>query len=443
MRRSQQVPSLRPLEQVLGKNAVELIPIPEGKPCPQAGHLGTALKQAVIVEQIRAPRIGHKADCLHFYILRGLEASVQSNELHTVRPEVGTRIDNSVQRLAIEPVENHSFYGTGQQETPIVSNNFADIVSLAEMAGVMSFEAGMRSYLHFCRMEKGLAANTLESYRRDLSQLGGFLASAPLASVTLDTLRSYLDQLRTRGLSNRSIARQVTTLRGFFGFLVDEGQVSKNPADLLTAPKIGSSLPKYLAPAAVNRLLEAPPEDTATGLRDRAMLDLLYATGLRVSELIKVRIADLDELEGTVRVIGKGNKQRIVPVGREALQSIERYRAELRPRLLKGRVSPYLFVTARGTAMTRQCFWNLLRGHGKQADLFRGLSPHVLRHTFATHLLEGGADLRSVQAMLGHADIGTTQIYTHVLRSKLRQTVDEHHPRARRKPVASEPASSR
>lgn len=311
------------------------------------------------------------------------------------------------------------------------------------MAGVTSFEAGMRSYLHFCRMEKGLAVNSLESYRRDLCQFGSFLAAAPLESVSLDTLRSYLDQLRARGLSNRSIARQVTTLRGFFGFLMDEGEVPKNAADLLTAPKIGSSLPKYLAPAAVNRLLETPPEDTATGLRDRAMLDLLYATGLRVSELIKVRVADLDELEGTVRVIGKGNKQRIVPVGREALQSIERYRAELRPRLLKGRVSPYLFVTARGTAMTRQCFWALLRGHGKHADLFRGLSPHVLRHTFATHLLEGGADLRSVQAMLGHADIGTTQIYTHVLRSKLRQTVEEHHPRARRKPVATEPASSR
>src|SRR5581483_6873808 len=404
---------------------------------------GAALKQAVVVEQIRAPRIGHKADRLYLPIRRGLEAPVQGDEFDAVLPQVGARIHDSLQRLAIEPVEDHSFYGAGQQETPIVSNNFADIVSLAEMAGVRSFEAGMRSYLHFCRMEKGLAANSLESYRRDLSQLGSFLGPAPLESVTLDTLRSYLDQLRTRGLSNRSIARQVTTLRGFFGFLTDEGHVLKKPADLLTAPKIGSSLPKYLAPAAVNRLLEAPPEDTATGLRDRAMLDLLYATGLRVSELIKVRVADLDELEGTVRVIGKGNKQRIVPVGREALQSIERYRAELRPRLLKGRISPYLFVTARGTAMTRQCFWNLLRGHGKHADLFRGLSPHVLRHTFATHLLEGGADLRSVQAMLGHADIGTTQIYTHVLRSKLRQTVDEHHPRARRKPLASEPASSR
>lgn len=307
----------------------------------------------------------------------------------------------------------------------------------------MSFEAGMRSYLHFCRMEKGLAANTLESYRRDMSQFGRFLGAAPLESVNLGTLRGYLDHLREQPLSNRSIARQVTTLRGFFGFLVDEGQVRQNPAELLTAPKIGSTLPKYLAPAVVNRLLEAPAEDTPTGLRDRAMLDLLYATGLRVSELIKVRVSDLDELEGTVRVIGKGNKQRIIPVGRGALQSVERYRVELRPHLLKGRVSPYLFVTARGSAMTRQGFWKLLHGHGKQAALFRGLSPHVLRHTFATHLLEGGADLRSVQAMLGHADIGTTQIYTHVMRSHLRQTVDEHHPRAKRKRIASEPASSR
>jgi integrase/recombinase XerD len=163
------------------------------------------------------------------------------------------------------------------------------------------------------------------------------------------------------------------------------------------------------------------------------MMDLLYATGLRVSELIRIRIADLDELQGTLRVTGKGNKQRLVPVGRQALASIDRYRAELRPRLLKGRVSPYLFVTARGTAMTRQCFWNLLRGHGRNAGIFRNLSPHVLRHTFATHLLEGGADLRSVQTMLGHADIGTTQIYTHVMRSRLRQTLERHHPRAKRK----------
>lgn len=291
----------------------------------------------------------------------------------------------------------------------------------------------MRSYLHFCRTEKGLAQNTLESYRRDLLQLGEFLRETPLPSVSLDTLREYLDGLRAAGLSNRSIARQVATLRGFFGFLLEEGEIVVNPTDLLNAPQIGTSLPKYLDSGTLENVLNSPAEESATGLRDRAMMDLLYATGLRVSELIRIRVADLDELQGTLRVTGKGNKQRLVPVGRQALASIDRYRAELRPQLLKGRVSPYLFVTARGTAMTRQGFWALLRGYGRTAGIFQNLSPHVLRHTFATHLLEGGADLRSVQTMLGHADIGTTQIYTHVMRSRLRQTLERHHPRARRK----------
>ncbi len=300
------------------------------------------------------------------------------------------------------------------------------------MAHLAPFEQWMRSYLHFCRTEKGLAVNTLESYRRDLMRVAGFLRDSPLSSVTLDTLRSYLDDLRRSGLSNRSIARQVTTLRGFFGFLAEEADGSANPAELLAGPKIGSSLPKYLNSSHIDELLGAPREDSPTGLRDRAMLNLLYASGLRVSELIALRVSDLDETQGVVRVIGKGNKQRLVPVGKQALQSVERYRAEQRPRLLKGRVSPYLFVTARGTRITRQGFWKLLRAHGKSAGIFRGLSPHVLRHTFATHLLEGGADLRSVQAMLGHADIGTTQIYTHVMRSRLRQTIDQHHPRAAR-----------
>ncbi len=300
------------------------------------------------------------------------------------------------------------------------------------MADLTPFEQGMRSYLHFCRTEKGLAVNTLESYRRDLTQAAGFLRSLPLSSVTLDTLRSYLDHLRKSALSNRSIARQVTTLRGFFGFLAEETALSANPAELLTAPKIGSSLPKYLDSAHLDQLLDAPGEHSATGLRDRAMLDLLYAAGLRVSELVALRVSDLDESQGVVRVIGKGNKQRLVPVGKQALQSVEHYRVQQRPQLLKGRVTPYLFVTARGTRMTRQGFWKLLRGHAKSAGIFHGLSPHVLRHTFATHLLEGGADLRSVQAMLGHADIGTTQIYTHVMRSRLRQTIDQHHPRAAR-----------
>lgn len=302
------------------------------------------------------------------------------------------------------------------------------------MAEVDTFELKVRSFLHFCRAEKGLSVDTLEAYRRDLAGLGQWLARTAekhmLASISLDDLRQYLDHLRQRKMANRSIARQVTTLRGLFGFLLEEGELSQNPAELLVAPKIGASLPKYLDHERIEQLIDAPDGATPTGLRDHAMLELLYATGLRVSELIKVRVADLDEYQGIVRVMGKGGKQRLVPVGKAALSAIEEYREQQRGKLLGGRVSPYLFVTARGTAMTRQGFWKLLRGHGKQAGIFRSLSPHVLRHTFATHLLEGGADLRSVQTMLGHADIGTTQIYTHVMRSRLRQTVDQHHPRS-------------
>jgi integrase/recombinase XerD len=298
------------------------------------------------------------------------------------------------------------------------------------MAEVDIFELKVRSFLHFCQAEKGLSVNTLDAYRRDLAALGQWLGKRSLPTISLDDLRKYLDHLRQRNLSNRSIARQVATLRGLFGFLLEEAEIESNPAELLVAPKIGASLPKYLDHERVGQLIEAPDSGRPTGLRDRAMLDLLYATGLRVSELIKLRVADLDEYQGVVRVLGKGGKQRLVPVGKAALAAVEEYRIGQREQLLAGRVSPFLFVTARGTAMTRQGFWKLLRGHGKHAGIFRSLSPHVLRHTFATHLLEGGADLRSVQTMLGHADIGTTQIYTHVMRSRLRQTVDQHHPRA-------------
>jgi len=265
-----------------------------------------------------------------------------------------------------------------------------------------------------------------------LRALEAYLGEKTLDSVDLATLRSYLDSLRERGLSNRSIARQVTVIRGLFAFLLEENALESNPAELLTAPKIGSPLPKFLGRSRVERLLEAPEPDKATGVRDRAMISLLYATGIRVSELIGLRLSDLDEEEGVLRVLGKGNKQRLVPVGREALSAVRTYSREERPILLKGRPSPFLFVTARGKGMTRQGFWKLLRIHGKAAGIYRSLSPHVLRHTFATHLLEGGADLISVQVMLGHADLGTTQIYTHVMQSRLRETVDQHHPREAR-----------
>jgi integrase/recombinase XerD len=295
---------------------------------------------------------------------------------------------------------------------------------------MLSFEERVRSYLYACRVERGLAANTLTSYRRDLGQFGRFLKTAPLSSVTLDTLWGYGDHLRRSGLSNRSMARHITTLRGFFAFLVEERELDTNPSDLLMAPKIGSALPNYLDLTDVDRLLDAPDELSCTGLRDRAMFHMIYGAGLRVSELIHLRVADLDEAAGILRVVGKGNKQRLIPIGRQAVEAVGRYMREQRPCLLKGRVSSYLFVTARGKAMTRQGFWKLLRGKAGKAGIWRSISPHVLRHTFATHLLEGGADLRSLQAMLGHADIGTTEIYTHVMRSRLRHVVDKHHPRA-------------
>lgn len=301
------------------------------------------------------------------------------------------------------------------------------------MPATGAFEQQVRAYLHFCRAEKGLSANSLEAYRRDLMRLGCFLGETALAAAGLELLRSYADHLRRSGLSNRSIARQISSLRGFFGFLVENGTLSDDPTELLSAPKIGSTLPKYLDLPAVDRLLDSPDFQSRTGERDKAMLQLLYGVGLRVSELIKLRVGDLDGSAGVLRVTGKGNKQRLVPVGRQALADIDAYLRRSRPSLLEGRVSPFLFVTARGTAMSRQGFWKLLRGHGKTAGIFKGLSPHVMRHTFATHLLERGADLRSVQAMLGHADIGTTEIYTHVMKSRLRQVVDSHHPRAQRK----------
>lgn len=295
------------------------------------------------------------------------------------------------------------------------------------------FDRDARSYLHFCRIEKGLAGNTLDAYRRDLVRFGRFLAATPLTDVTMAHLRSYLDRLREAKLASRSIARHVTTLKGFFGYLVEEQQLKSNPADLLSGPQIGFSLPKYLSHQSVEQLLQPTGENVFTGLRDRAMLDLLYATGVRVSELVKIRLGDLDFEEGILRVTGKGNKQRLIPVGREALSSVQCFCTEARSGILKTRTSPYLFVTSRGSGMTRQGFWKLLRNHGRQAGISGPLSPHVLRHTFATHLLEGGADLRSVQTMLGHRDIGTTQIYTHVMRTRLRKTVDDHHPRGKRR----------
>jgi integrase/recombinase XerD len=292
-----------------------------------------------------------------------------------------------------------------------------------------SLAAAVKSFLHFCRVDKGLALNSIAAYEMDLLHFQQFEKEDLPACATVERLRAYLNSLYSSGLGSRSIARHLTTLRGFFRFLLSEGRIESDPTEHLQTPRQWSAIPRFLGREQVEGLLAAPDEAKPKGLRDRAMLQLLYASGLRVSELCCVRMMDISR-EGVISVTGKGNKQRLVPVGRQAVAAISAYVERGRAVLLKGRVSPYLFVTARGTKMTRQSFWQLIVGYGKRAGIFHDLSPHVLRHSFATHLLEGGADLRSVQTMLGHADIGTTQIYTHVMRSRLRTVVDRHHPRA-------------
>jgi len=287
----------------------------------------------------------------------------------------------------------------------------------------------MTAFLNFCRLEKGLSANSLDAYSADLSRFNSFFGDASAIPGT-DDLRRYLDHLYQSGLGSRSVARHLTTLRNFYGFLLREGLISSDPAEHLRTPKQWQNIPKFLNLQEIEKIIQAPDTSRPNGLRDQAMMEVLYATGLRVSELCGLKVGDVDKQYGVLRTTGKGNKQRLVPLGKKAIAAVERYQDNGRPQLLKRRSSPYLFVTARGGPLTRQCFWNQLAGYGRKAGIFHGLTPHVLRHSFATHLLEGGADLRSVQVMLGHADISTTQIYTHVMRSRLRDTVNKHHPRA-------------
>jgi len=302
------------------------------------------------------------------------------------------------------------------------------------MSGTLTAETAhltcqITAFLNFCRLEKGLSANSLQAYTLDLEKFHLFLGeSAELPGP--EGLRLYLDRLYQSGLNARSIARHLTTLRGLYGFLLREGQIPADATEHLGSPKQWQTIPKFLNLEDIEKIIQAIDTTRPTGLRDRAMLELLYATGLRVSELCKLGLGDCNTDMAVVRTTGKGNKQRLVPAGKAAIQAVETYLANGRNLLLKGRASRYLFVTARGGCLTRQAFWKLLAAHGRKAGIFHGITPHVLRHSFATHLLEGGADLRSVQVMLGHSDISTTQIYTHVMRSRLRQTIEEHHPRA-------------
>jgi len=288
----------------------------------------------------------------------------------------------------------------------------------------------IQSFLNFCRVEKGLAANSIESYSIDLNRLNESIFKSA-RDVGAADLERYVESLYGAHLSPRSIARHITTLRNFFRFLMAEGEAAQDPTEFLVQPKQWATLPKYLNREELEQLIAAPPGDKPVGLRDRAMLELLYATGLRVSELCRLEMAAVEREMGVLRVTGKGNKQRIVPFGEAAGQAVDEYLRDARPALLKGRASRYLFVTARGGSLARQSFWKLLRGYGRKAGIRRPLTPHVIRHSFATHLVEGGADLRSVQIMLGHADISTTQVYTHVAQRRLRQVIEEHHPRGK------------
>ena len=287
-------------------------------------------------------------------------------------------------------------------------------------------------YFAYLTVEKGLAANTLESYSRDLQTFLGYLADQScdnLGSIRAPAILGYLIHLRHRGLSSRSRARHLVTLRGFFRFLHQEKLIPRDPATLIELPKSGLHLPGILSLSEIQALLAVPDTGRPVGLRDAAMLELLYAAGLRVSELIRLKVMEVNMEAGFVRVFGKGGKERVVPIGRTALTALKDYTEAGRPVLLKGLTSEWLFVARRGRPISRQGFWKLIKKYALQAGIRHPVSPHTLRHSFASHLLEGGADLRVVQIMLGHADIATTQIYTHVSTERLKAVHRKYHPR--------------
>ncbi len=293
-------------------------------------------------------------------------------------------------------------------------------------------ESQIRAYLSYIRVEKGLSENTIAAYRRDLAKLAAYAEKRKLTlpGIRRDDVVDFLGSLYRQKLDSRSVARHLVTLRNFFRFALTEGLIRRDPAENVESPKFRNRLPAFLSLEEVDRLLAQPDKKTLRGLRDKAMVELLYSAGLRVSELVGLRVADIHMESGSLRCVGKGDKERLVPVGRPALAAVREYLRAARPQLLRGRTTPYLFLGQRGVKLGRIGFWQILKKYGKQAHLRGELSPHKLRHSFATHLLERGADLRSVQLMLGHADISTTQIYTHVVQDRLKRIYKEHHPRA-------------
>jgi integrase/recombinase XerD len=292
-------------------------------------------------------------------------------------------------------------------------------------------DAEVRSFINYLQVEKGLSTNTINAYRRDIEKFAEFAGKRKLqlADLSRSDIVDFLASLYHRRLDSRSVARHLVTIRHFCRFALTEGFLSDDPAATIESPRFRQSLPEFLSVEEVERLLAQPKANTHAGLRDRAMIELMYSTGLRVSELCELKVGDIQMDPGCLRCIGKGNKERLVPVGRQALSMVQKYFRESRPNFLRGS-SPYMFLNQQGRKIGRITFWKTLRDYGRKAALRKPLTPHMLRHSFATHLLDRGADLRSVQMMLGHSDISTTQIYTHVVEERLKQVYKAHHPRA-------------
>lgn len=278
-------------------------------------------------------------------------------------------------------------------------------------------------------LESGLSKNTLSAYRSDLTRLSKFIEDKSLLELAQSDIQKFLALMMAQGTKASSSARVLSTLRRFYRYQIRVNQVTKDPCAQVLSPKQGRPLPKAMSEQQVDDLLQAPDINTSLGLRDRAMLETLYATGLRVSELVDLTLLEVNLSVGVVRIVGKGNKERLVPLGENAIDWIEQYQASARLDLLKQRQCDTLFVTARGAGMTRHAFWHIIKKHALTAGIHQGLSPHTLRHAFATHLINHGADLRSVQMLLGHSDLSTTQIYTHIARERLQSLHAHHHPR--------------
>jgi integrase/recombinase XerD len=295
-----------------------------------------------------------------------------------------------------------------------------------------SIDQRIDQYLNYILIEKGLSSKTIDSYSRDLSRYADFLNQNNIKNLSEnDTpiLLKHLISLKTHGLSSRSRARHLVALRGFYRFLAEEGVIRKDPSRLVDLPKGILKLPDVLSYQEVKQILDTPDRAKPAGIRDSAMIELLYAAGLRVSELVHLHLMDINIEVGFVRVLGKGSKERIVPIGTHAKKQIDIYLKSARSHFLKNRLSSFLFLGPGGKPLSRQGFWKILKRHARNAGIARPIKPHTFRHSFASHLLEGGADLRAVQTMLGHADISTTQIYTHVAKEHLKRIHDRFHPR--------------